>query len=137
MKRPRPTPEATLETTVEVRRSDIHGRGVFALRALQADEEVGHYTGRRYAPDESDAAWDGSLTYLFGLSDGSVIDGAQGGNATRHITHACAPNVEAVERRAADDTLHLFALLRQNRPSCPGIRPCRMRTGSRSARRHR
>ena len=107
MKRPRPTPEATLETTVEVRRSDIHGRGVFALRALHAGEEVGHYTGRRYAPDESDAAWDGNLTYLFGLSDGSVIDGAQGGNATRHINHACAPNVEAVERRAADDTLHL------------------------------
>lgn len=107
MKRPRHTHDATLSTAVEVRQSEIHGQGVFALRALRAGEEVGHYTGRRYALDETDPAWDGNLTYLFGLSDGTVIDGAQGGNATRHINHACAPNVEAVERRAADDTLLL------------------------------
>ena len=107
MKRPHHTHDATLSTTVDVRRSAIHGRGVFALRALRAREEIGHYTGRRYASDQNDTAWDGSLTYLFGLSDGTVIDGAQGGNATRHINHACAPNVEAVERRAADDTLVL------------------------------
>ena len=62
-------------TVVEVRPSGIPGRGVFALRALRAVVEIGHYTGRRYAPDETDTAWDGSLTYLFGLSDGSVIDG--------------------------------------------------------------
>jgi SET domain-containing protein len=94
-------------SAVEVRRSDVHGRGVFALRKLRAGEVIGHYTGRRYGPDDTHPGWNDQLTYLFGLSDGSVIDGAQGGNATRHINHACIPNVEAVERRGADDELSL------------------------------
>lgn len=38
----------------------------------------------------------------FGLSDGSVLDGAQGGNATRHINHSCAPNCVAFEIEAED-----------------------------------
>ncbi len=99
--------DAALATAIAVRQSPIHGQGVFALRAMHTREEIGCYDGRRYAPDETDPAWDDNLTYLFGLSDGSVIDGAQGGNALRHINHACVPNVEAVERRAADGTLHL------------------------------
>ena len=92
---------------IEVRRSEIHGQGVFALRGWRAGEEVGLYAGRRHAPDETHPDWDDRLTYLFGLSEGSVIDGAQGGNATRHINHACTPNVEAVERRADNDELEL------------------------------
>lgn len=83
---------------VEVRNSGIHGLGVFAVRDIPAGTLLGVYAGRRYAPDEIDAmSWDDRLTYLFGLSDGSVIDGAQGGNATRHLNHACQPNCEAVE----------------------------------------
>ena len=92
---------------VEVRQSEIHGLGVFALRDWRVGEEIGLYADRRYAPDESHASWNDQLTYLFGLSDGSVIDGAQGGNATRHINHACTPNVEAVERYADNDELKL------------------------------
>jgi hypothetical protein len=95
---------------VEVRQSEIHGQGVFALRDFLGGEEIGLYAGRRFAPDESHAGWDDQLTYLFGLSDGSVIDGAQGGNATWHINHACSPNVEAVERRAYNDELELVVL---------------------------
>lgn len=82
---------------IEVRQSGVHGHGVFAARALRSGQEIAPYTGRRYAPDEEHAMWDDQLTYLFGLSDGSMIDGAQGGNATRHINHACEPNVEAIE----------------------------------------
>ena len=116
MKRPRKAIGTAPLSAVEVRRSEIHGQGVFALRDLRAGEKIGHYTGRRYAPDETHEAWDGSLTCLFGLSDGTVIDGAQGGNATQHINHACAPNVEAVERRAASDDLVLVVrTLRQIR----------------------
>ena len=67
-------------------------------------QKIGPYAGRPYAPDEAHTGWDDQLTYLFGLSDGSMIDGAQGGNATRHLNHACDPNVEAVEDcNAADD----------------------------------
>jgi SET domain-containing protein len=90
---------------VEVRRSDVHGRGVFATRKLRAGKEIGRYTGKRYAPGEVHDEWDDGLTYLFGLSDGSMIDGAQGGNATRHLNHACEPNVEAIEQYDAADEL--------------------------------
>jgi uncharacterized protein len=88
---------ATPLEAIEVRRSGVHGHGVFAVNALRTGQEIGSYAGRRYAPNESHAAWDDRLTFLFRLSDGSMIDGAQGGNATRHINHACEPNVEAVE----------------------------------------
>jgi SET domain len=49
--------------------------------------------------------WDDRLTYLFALSDGTLIDGAQGGNATRHLNHACEPNCEAVEDHDEDGRL--------------------------------
>lgn len=101
------TGAATPLQGVEVRQSEVHGQGVFALRDWRVGEEIGPYSGRRYAPDESHAGWNDRLTYLFGLSDGSVIDGEQGGNATRHINHACVPNVEAVERRADNDEIEL------------------------------
>jgi SET domain-containing protein len=92
---------------IEVRRSEVHGQGVFALRGWRAGEEIGPYSGRRHAPGQTHPDWDDQLTYLFGLSDGSVVDGAHGGNATRHINHACTPNVEAIERRADNDGLEL------------------------------
>jgi uncharacterized protein len=83
---------------IKVRQSTIHGKGAFATRALEAGDVVGEYTGRRYAAEEvSERDWDHALTFLFGLSDGSVLDGAEGGNKTRHINHSCAPNCAAYE----------------------------------------
>jgi SET domain-containing protein len=97
-----PSPLAHLE----VRHSSVHGYGVFAARELPFGTLVGVYAGRRYTAHEARAmAWDDELTYLFGLSDGTLIDGAQGGNATRHLNHACEPNCEAVEEYADDGQL--------------------------------
>jgi len=79
-----------------VRRSPIHGLGLFAVRAIAAGEEIGVYAGQRYGAD-GQAEWDDTLTYLFGLSDGTLIDGREGGNATRHINHSCEPNCSAYE----------------------------------------
>lgn len=91
---------------LEVRRSAVHGDGAFATRGLPRGRRVGVYAGRRYAPGELlDQPWDNALTYLFGLSDGTCIDGGEGGNATRHINHSCAPNCAAVEVTAEDGTL--------------------------------
>jgi SET domain-containing protein len=42
-----------------------------------------------------------------------MIDGAQGGNATRHINHSCEPNVEAIED--SDDAGHLVIVIRAMR----------------------
>lgn len=83
---------------IKVRNSVIHGTGAFASRALRGGEVLGRYTGRVYTASEvAEREWDPALTFVFGLSDGSVIDGAQGGNATRHINHSCSPNCVAFE----------------------------------------
>lgn len=83
---------------IEVRRSAIHGEGVFAARKLARGTVIGRYAGRRYAADAvGEQDWNHALTYVFGLADGSVIDGSDGGNATRYINHSCAPNCVAHE----------------------------------------
>ncbi|WP_392395972.1 SET domain-containing protein [Paraburkholderia caledonica] len=86
-----------------VRRSPVHGRGVFATHALAAGEHVCEYRGERIS-------WDEALlrhprnpahpdhTFYFDVGDGTVIDGAVGGNSARWINHACSPNCEAEDR---------------------------------------
>jgi len=89
-----------------VRRSAIHGRGVFALTRLSKGTCIVEYRGRRTSWDEamsrpdSDPS-DPAHTFLFGLEDGRVIDARIGGNAARWINHSCDPNCEAVEDGAS------------------------------------
>jgi hypothetical protein len=83
---------------IRIERSPVHGTGLFAERDLVAGERMGEYAGRRYtARQAARREWDQALTYVFGLSDGSVIDAAEGGNETRHFNHSCEPNCEAYE----------------------------------------
>lgn len=104
----------SLPPCVEVRASAIHGRGVFALRDLPKETCIGYYSGRRYTsaevPEENWEQWQVGMTYLFVLSDGTTIDGAQGGNETRFVNHACEPNCVAIEE-IADSGLILLSLM--------------------------
>lgn len=86
------------EDWIEVRASGIHGDGAFARRAMTAGQVIGSYGGKRYSAEQTQTV-DGNqpMTYLFALSDGSYIDGRDGGNATRHINHSCTPNCVAYE----------------------------------------
>lgn len=86
---------------VSVRQSSVHGKGVFALRAISTGERIFEYKGlvtswreaaRHYAKRE-----ESGHTFLFGLSDGRVIDGGRGGNGSRWLNHACMANCEAAE----------------------------------------
>jgi uncharacterized protein len=87
---------------IQVRRSGVHGKGVFALRPLVADEPIIEYIGERISWKEAlrrhphDPA-DPNHTFYFHIDDGRVIDAHVGGNASRWINHACAPNCEADE----------------------------------------
>ena len=84
--------------TIRTSHSTIHGTGLFAASALPAGHRVGVYEGRRYsARQASKRDWSDTLTYVFGLSNGSLIDGSEGGNATRHLNHSCTPNCVAYE----------------------------------------
>ena len=85
---------------LQVRKSGVHGKGVFAVQPIRKGEAFIEYIGevigwpealRRHPhdPDQPDH------TFYFHLDDERVIDGLVGGNASRWINHACAPNCEA------------------------------------------
>ena len=98
---------------IETRPSGIHGIGAFAAKDLDEGELVGTYEGRRYTARQAlRKSWNSGLTYVFGLSDGSVIDAAIGGNATRHLNHSCAPNCVAYEEPGPNgsSTIVFYAL---------------------------
>jgi hypothetical protein len=71
------------------------------MRALAAGERVLEYKGEitawRDAVRRHRREGVAGHTFLFGLSDGRVIDGSRGGNSARWLNHACAPNCETIE----------------------------------------
>ncbi len=92
-----------------VRRSPIHGRGVFAARTIRKGTDIIEYRGERITMKEADRrpASDPENpyhTFLFELDDGRVIDAAVRGNAARWINHSCTPNCEPYE----DDECRVF-----------------------------
>jgi SET domain-containing protein len=96
----------------EVRKSPVHGNGVFALRDIPAGERIIEYRGERITWDEATrrAAERGgpvNHTFYFSLADGNVIDGGRRGNDARWINHACEPNCEAYEE---DGRVYIHAL---------------------------
>lgn len=83
-----------------VRRSAIHGRGVFANTDLPAHTRVLEYRGERIDSAEAfrrhgDNSGLGE-TYLFAVNDRWLIDGSVGGSSARFINHGCDPNCAAV-----------------------------------------
>ena len=85
----------------EIRSSPIAGRGAFATRAITRGERVIEYVGERISHAVADARYDDAAmsehhTFLFAVSNRTVIDAAHGGNDARFINHSCAPNCEAV-----------------------------------------
>ena len=94
----KPRKQTSSTPHIRVGPSGVHGLGAFATRDLPAQAFLGLYEGRRYTQQEIAArTWNDQLTYLFTLSNQETIDGAKGGNATRHLNHSCEPNCEAVE----------------------------------------
>ncbi|CAB4048509.1 hypothetical protein LMG9964_02150 [Paraburkholderia phenoliruptrix] len=90
-----------MQRRVAVRRSPVHGRGVFALRALEAGERIFEYKGETIewtaAIRQHGSTGTAGHTYFFGLSDGRVIDGGCRGNSARWLNHSCNANCEALE----------------------------------------
>lgn len=78
-----------------IRRSRIHGRGVYALERIPARRKVIEYTGERISRRETKRRGQGDLTYLFTLDDYWTIDGAVGGSGAEIINHCCDPNLYA------------------------------------------
>lgn len=87
---------------LQVRRSGVHGKGVFAVCDIARDETLIEYRGERISWPEAlrrhpHDPHDPNHTFYFHLDDERVIDAKYGGNAARWINHSCAPNCEAQE----------------------------------------
>jgi len=85
-----------------VRRSKLHGNGVFAARKIPAGTQIIEYLGARISAEEADRRHptnpdDPYHTFFFALSSGRVIDGGEKGNDARWINHSCDPNCESQE----------------------------------------
>ncbi len=97
---------------IQVRRSGVHGRGVFALQDIAEGEVIVEYEGAVISYEESqrrhphDPA-NPHHTFFFQIDGERVIDGGDGGNAARWINHSCDPNCFAEE---VDDRIFISAL---------------------------
>ncbi len=87
---------------IEVRKSAVHGRGVFAREPIRKGTRIIEYTGRRVPWKEAQdlPPFDPKNpfhTVFFSVGKDDVIDAAVGGNEARWINHSCAPNCETYE----------------------------------------
>jgi SET domain-containing protein len=84
-----------------LRRSGIHGKGVFAREFIPAGTRLIEYTGERIDQEEGDRRypWDDGVPYhtmLFTIEEDLIVDGGVGGNISRYINHSCDPNCTSV-----------------------------------------
>nr|XP_046273400.1 histone-lysine N-methyltransferase 2B isoform X2 [Scatophagus argus] len=89
--------EKISKEAVGVYRSDIHGRGLFCKRNIEAGEMVIEYAGtviRSVLTDKREKYYDskGIGCYMFRIDDFDVVDATMQGNAARFINHSCEPN---------------------------------------------
>ena len=100
---------------IQVRKSGVHGKGVFALQPIKRGARIIEYVGeiitwpealRRHPHDPLQP----NHTFYFHVDEKRVIDANQGGNASRWINHACSPNCKADQ--GDDGRVHIRALKR-------------------------
>ena len=91
---------------IALRRSPIHGNGVFAVIDIPKGTELIEYRGRRMTHAQIDRMYadttDNGHTFLFTLNDRYVIDANVDGNIARWINHSCQPNCQAVIEESGD-----------------------------------
>jgi len=88
---------------IQVRRSAVHGKGVYAVQAIAAGDTVLEYVGEIISWEEAQARHphdpaNPNHTFYFHIDETRVIDALYGGNSSRWINHSCDPNCEADEQ---------------------------------------
>jgi len=101
---------------VEVRNSDVHGRGVFAVAPIAKGKRIFEYLGERVSHDAADKRYEDhdendNHTFLFIVDRNTVIDAAVNGSDARFINHHCDGNCTSVieNRRVFIDSLRAIA----------------------------
>jgi len=99
---------------IQVRRSGVHGKGVFAIADIPKGEVIIEYVGeiiswkealRRHPHDPNDP----NHTFYIHIDEDRVIDALYGGNSSRWINHSCNPNCEPEEIDG-----HIYIMSRRN-----------------------
>jgi hypothetical protein len=101
---PQPTrggPPIPTSPLVEVRDSEVHGRGVFAVAPIKKGTRIFEYLGDRISHAASDARYEDhdendNHTFLFIVDKDTVIDAGVRGSDARFINHQCEGNCESV-----------------------------------------
>jgi len=97
--------DLTTSDLIEVRRSGVHGLGVFAAKPIAKGTRIIEYVGDRISHDEADRRYEAkdandSHTFLFIVDSKTVIDAGNDGNDARFFNHSCDPNCEStVEKK--------------------------------------
>jgi hypothetical protein len=100
----KPEPDLTTSELIEVRRSDVHGLGVFAAKRIPKGARIIEYVGERVSHDEADRRYEekeenDSHTFLFIVDSKTVIDAGVDGNDARFFNHSCDPNCESTVQK--------------------------------------
>lgn len=96
----------TSQRKIQVKKSGVHGKGVFAARDIAKGETLIEYVGEIISAQEAEDRHphdptDPNHTFYFQVEDDKVIDALHGGNSARWINHCCTPNCkpEVIEGR--------------------------------------
>ena len=95
-------PRAEVVAALRVRRSGVHGTGVYTIRKIRKGTRIIEYAGalirkkeaRTLPPHDPKRPYH---TFYYSLENGDVIDAGNGGNAARWINHSCEPNCTTEE----------------------------------------
>lgn len=84
---------------MRLRRSGIHGKGLFALRDIPKGTRIIEYTGRRITKAASDRLvdeqWARGRIYVFEVTRRYDLDGDTPTNLAKFVNHSCEPNAES------------------------------------------
>jgi SET domain-containing protein len=86
---------------VEVRNSEVHGRGIFAVADIAKGTRIFEYLGERISHAAADKRYEDhdendNHTFLFIVDRNTVIDAAVNGSDARFINHHCDGNCTSV-----------------------------------------
>ena len=92
-----------------IRSSSIHAAGCYTTESIPKGVKVVEYTGPRISKRQADKQFiDSTITYLFGLGDGSRVINGYG--VAMFINHSCDPNCETEELRGKVWVMSLRAI---------------------------
>lgn len=93
----------------KLKKSKIHGNGMFAREAIPAGTRIIEYIGEKITKKESlkrCLAWEeaarksgAGLVYIFDLNKRYDLDGNVPNNPAKYINHSCDENCEAINER--------------------------------------